>query len=150
MRDIGEASLHFHMEYQRFPIPSGPDTMMRSEGVLILALQGLNELANPRKICFIDLPFTKEGCGGLIDQSGGSSDPPRPEEWTLLDFWGELYYITLDTNDDGEVPNPEASADPVWLANHPQPATLKTHSIIFSSGPDRDPETWDDNICSWR
>ncbi len=148
IRDLGEASLHFHMEYQRFPIPSGPDVMMRSEGVLLLALLGLHEPTNPRKIPFIDLPYTEGSYSGLIDQSGGSA--VRPEDWTLLDFWGERYHIILDTNNDGQVPNPESSADSAWLARHPQPAKLKTHSAIFSSGPDRDPKTWEDNICSWR
>ncbi|WP_395736349.1 hypothetical protein [Prosthecobacter sp.] len=77
-------------------------------------------------------------------------------ERVLSDPWGEPYYIVLDANVDSMVANPEFGADQSNYAYaakckaNPSPATLPFNALIYSSGPDRDPKTWQDNICSWR
>jgi hypothetical protein len=59
-------------------------------------------------------------------------------------------------NENNVITNPEFGADqsnPDYAKNYqnyPPSATLPATVIIYSSGPDRDPKTWHDNICSWR
>ena len=102
---------------------------------------------NPKKIKFIDLLIAKNHKFGLW-QDGN--------EWVLSDFWDEPYYIILDTNDDKVIANPEFGADQSEskyaekCRNNPPPPTLPSEVITYSSGPERDPKTWHDNICSWR
>lgn len=104
-------------------------------------------MLNPREIKYAEFPTARNRKRGLW-QDG--------EEWVLIDFWGEPYYIILDTNDDLEIANPEFGArasDPKQAdfdLKHPQPKMLPLTTAIYSSGPDRDPKTWNDNICSWR
>ena len=132
---------HFHVEYRAFPVPPGAptdkDLEARSRGALLAALLGDNH----RKIKFVDFPEAGVRRYGLSQEN---------QEWKLTDHWGEPFYLILDTNSDGEVPNPEASADAEWLKKQPQPATLTTPNAVYSSGPDRDPKTWQDNVTSWR
>ena len=102
---------------------------------------------NPRKIKFIDFLVAKARKHGLW-QDG--------DEYVLSDLWGEPYYIVLDTNGDNVITNPEFGADqsdPKYAEkcrNSPAPPTLPSRVLIYSSGKDRDPKTWSDNICSWR
>jgi len=65
------------------------------------------------------------------------------EEWVLSDLWGEPYYIVLDTNEDNMIANPNLGAAKSL-------SQIPARIIIYSSGKDRDPKTWHDNICSWR
>ena len=77
-------------------------------------------------------------------------------DWVLTDRWGEPYYIVLDTNRDGTLTNPEFGAAVLdtnyakRVESEPPPAELKDIVAIYSSGADRDPKTWHDNITSWR
>ena len=68
----------------------------------------------------------------------------------LVDGWGSRYFVVVDVDDDGKLANPEAA---VWLekrGDKDAPAVLPVSIVVFSAGPDRDPETWTDNIASWR
>jgi hypothetical protein len=148
MKDLQVALDHFHREYNRFPLTDAKDLMLRSEGDLLLSLLGRHKVTNPRAIVFITLPLAKNDKYGLIEASTAS--PQSNSSLKLHDHWGEKYYLALDTNNDGEVANPEVGADAEWLAKKKPPATLKTGAAIYSAGPDRDPKTWEDNITSWR
>ncbi len=140
----------FEVDYAHFPIPAsdwhGPDVSLRTRGLILPALLGQDATLNPRDIKFIDFPNAVDHKSGFW-QDGA--------EWVLSDPWGEPYFIVLDTNKDGTVANPEFGADqsnPDYAAKcktNPPPATLPLNALVYSSGPDRDPKTWLDNICSW-
>jgi hypothetical protein len=152
MKDLKISFEAFEIEYEEYPIAlavgKNEDSALRSRGPM------LNELSlfdgakhNFKKIKFLDLPAAKDRKYGLW-QDG--------DEWVLSDLWGEPYYIILDTNGDNMIANPEFGADqsdPDYAKrcrSSPPPPTLPSRVIIYSSGPDRDPKTWSDNICSWR
>ncbi len=61
----------------------------------------------------------------------------------LVDPWGEPYYYVMDLNRDGKIPNP----DPRDNKANP---FIETSVIMMSAGPDHDPNTWDDNVLSWK
>lgn len=137
LKDIQVAITSYETDYGHFPIPEsdwhGPDVSIRTRGPMLTALSGSNTTLNPREIKFIDFPAAKNRKDGLW-QDGA--------EWVLSDLWGEPYYIVLDTNKDDWVANPEPATKYI-------PVMLPVNIIIYSSGPDRDPKTWQDNVCSW-
>ena len=150
MKDIQVALRYFKTEYGRYPVQADETKILRSAGVLLVSLMAEHPLSNPRNIKFIDLPFTKEIGGGIIDHAGGADRPPKPENWELRDIWGEQFHVLIDSNEDGQIQNPEAGGKSRWFSRYVPTPTLQTNVAIFSSGPDRDSNTWEDNICSWR
>jgi len=66
-----------------------------------------------------------------------------PPEYSIVDAWGNLYHLRLDTDGDGWVENP----DPNQAADG-QPK-LKKRVIVWSAGKDGYEETWEDNPKSW-
>ena len=151
IKDIKYAVLSYETDYNHFPIPAsdrhGPDVSLRSRGTLLSALTGEDAALNPSGIKFIDLPLAKDRKFGLW-QDGS--------EWVLSDLWGEPYYCIFDVDKDGHIANPEFGADQSdsdyakRCRANPPPATAPSRVLIYSSGPDRDPKTWSDNVCSWR
>ncbi|MCB1278837.1 hypothetical protein [Prosthecobacter sp.] len=158
IKDLHMAIISFQVDWNRYPILtsalSGEDISMRSRGPMLPMLIGdetkpLIPLpsSSPKDIRYIDLPKAHDHKFGTW-QDGG--------EWVLSDPWGEPYFIVLDTNNDNQVANPEFGADqshPDYAKRcqaNPPPQTLSLEVIIYSAGPDRDPKTWHDNICSWR
>lgn len=146
MKDIIVAIGYFRTEYNAFPISSkseDKDVILRSSGLPLAALMGNDKSLNPREIKFVDLPFARPGRFGLIQEAN---------EWRLVDRWGEMFYILLDTNYDNRLANPAQQVPSKWfpwVKGPPLPAVLNASSAIYSSGPDRDPTTWRDNITSW-
>lgn len=129
----------YKLDYNRFPLPATSatklDLSLRSRGPMLQALNGGEAGGlNPKKILYVELPMAKNRKNGLW-QDGA--------EWVLSDRWGEPFYVVLDTNGDGEIANPEGGAEHL-------PAMLPVEVLVYSSGPDRDPTTWKDNVCSWR
>lgn len=153
LKDIRVAIISYETEYGHYPIPEterhGPDVTLRTRGLMVPVLLGREEgrALNPKEIKFIDFPAAKNHKEGLW-QDGA--------EWVLSDRWGEPYYVILDTDKDDQVPNPEYGvrySDPKraeFYQKFPLPKLLPLPVAIYSSGPDRDPKTWDDNLCSWR
>lgn len=118
-------------------------------GTIIECLLGQTGIQNPRKIRFLDFHLAKNGkIHGLVEAYTGNGANPEPVK--IVDAWGMPYFIILDTNNDGEIANPEAGRQTGWFTKLVAPATLQLPAIIYSSGPDRDPKTWHDNLCSWR
>jgi hypothetical protein len=138
MKDLTVATGYFRLEYHRFPVPAPidetQDLFLRSQGAMLPALLAQDDKLNPRKIIFVHLPLAKDQKNGLSQETG---------EWVLVDRWGEMYYLGLDTDGDNRIDNPE----PEGLKS---PPFLSASMIVYSSGPDRDPKTWEDNVCSWR
>jgi len=139
VRDLKIAITAYAVETNRFPIlqsdSPGLDLSTRSRGLMLPILSGQTDaVLNPKTIRFIELPMAKNRKGGLWNDGG---------EWMLGDIWGELYYLVLDTNEDNVITNP----DPDAARALPQ---IPAEVLVYSSGPDRDPKTWHDNICSWR
>ena len=142
----------YQLEYGRLPInkqqPEGGDGKSRSRGVGLTTLMGNEEtVLNPKQLSFVEMRIATNFKYGLW-QDG--------DEWVLSDWWGEPYYLVFDTDENDEIENPEFGADqsdPVYAKRcqtQPPPPTLPGPVIIYSSGPDRDPKSWHDNITSWR
>jgi hypothetical protein len=136
--ELRMAILSYQVDYNHFPIPESAsrstDAAIRSSGPLLPALVGKEATAlNPRFIKFYDGPFDSDSEYGLWHDGN---------EWVLRDRWGEAYYLMLDTNDDNKIANP----DPAAAQTAPE---ISESVLIYSAGPDRDPKTWQDNVCSW-
>ena len=98
---------------------------------------------NPRGIKFIDLPIARNGKFGLVN--------PQPP-YKLVDLWGTVYYVLLDTNGDKQVNNPDlGNSDPKISANtiSPPPKMLPLEIAAYSWGQDLKMQTTDD-VVSWR
>lgn len=104
---------------------------LRTVGDLVTTIIGENDVQNPRKIRFLQAPEAKDDKAGLIKSNGA---------YRIVDTWGEPYYMIFDKNGDGNIPNPHVSSDT---------KTLNASIILYSSGPDKNPATWQDNIISW-
>ena len=140
LKDLQHGLTHFHTEYQRFPmparmaVPTDRDADLRSWAISVPALTGADKSLNPREIRFWDdRPFRVR----------------TGTEVSLTDPWGEPFHLTLDSDQSGKIDNPAADASPAWLAQHPQPPRLRRPVAVFSSGPDRNPDTWQDNVAGW-
>lgn len=98
---------------------------------------------NPKGIKFIDLPIARNGKFGLVN-----AQPP----YRLVDLWGSVYQVLLDTNGDLQVANPDLNnSDPKISANaiSPPPKLLPLEVAIYSWGQDLKSQTPDD-VVSWR
>ena len=128
----------YRTEYNRFPVEalsSGDEhQLQRMQGKILRVLLGEDETLNPRKIVFFDPPLAKDRKRGLYRDEKG--------EPFFVDSWGEPFYFMFDINGEGKIPNPDPRPD--------EPRELGTTVIGFSAGPDRDPDTWKDNVASWR
>lgn len=150
-KDLQIAISIYEGEYQKFPIAAAnktDDIHLRSRGQLvteIVLLEGAK--LNLKQIKFIEPRLAKNRKNGLWQDDA---------DWVISDAWGEPYHIILDTNEDNMITNPEFGADqsdPKYAKKcrlTPPSPTLPSEVLVYSSGPDRDPKTWHDNICSWR
>ena len=149
MKDLQVSMGHFKTEYLRPPVPPSETQFLRTDGVLLQALLGQDKESNPRGIKFIDLPIARDGQSGLTGMKG--NEQTIPVNTTLIDLWGEKFYLLIEADGDNRIPNPERRPEAIYKRQASAPEFLNSSTaIIFSSGPDRDPKTWDDNICSWR
>lgn len=137
MQGIVWSLVAYREEYNRLPVEAVTGTdenvWQRTQGTILETLMANNLKTNPSKIRFYDPLIAKNHCNGIYEDAHGAL--------ILVDPWGEPYYYIMDLNGDGKVPNPDPRS------NHSQPF-LKRPIIIFSAGPDRDPNTWDDNVLS--
>lgn len=127
LKDIEMAVKNYRVEYSRYP---GGEGEIDCAGALLQVLLGTNaEGLNVRQIRFMEPPTARGGKGGLTG---------TPPALTLLDVWGQPYRLSMDTDGDGKVSDPEHPG--MWLA----------HSVIvWSAGADGNPATWADNVKSW-
>lgn len=144
-KDIQVALGHFKVECGKLPVTENEQDILRSDGVLPLSLLAEDAFSNPRESKFIDLPPAKNGCYGLTNLA----DRNKPTSTTaLVDPWGERYFIILESTGDGLISNPEYQGGANATFWHKPPSMIRASSLIYSAGPDRDPNTWEDNVCS--
>lgn len=167
LKDLRNAIGNYQVDYNRYPVSSsvlsssssGQDVQAiptdENSGI-ISALTSITSSSsgssgggsgssnlNPRDIKYIDLPIAKNGRYGLVN-----AQPP----YKLVDLWGTVYYVLLDTNGDKQVNNPDlGNADTKISANaiSPPPKMLPLEIAIYSWGLDMKAQTADD-IVSWR
>ncbi|MBB5039790.1 hypothetical protein [Prosthecobacter dejongeii] len=143
MLDLKESVERFRREYDRFPVLGHSQTLdleLRSDGVFVAALLGRSKSLNPKGLPFYKPSLAKNSMNGLQDLSGGTSDDPA--DLSVLDAFGERYYVLLDLDRDGRLVDPQSRGTD-------NPIYLETTIAIYSSGADNDPKTWEDNITSW-
>lgn len=142
-KDVTAGIKNFQVEYHRYPAPldalPNDDLNIETEGPLLDCLLGADVWGNKRRVVYMEPPVAKSGRAGLEG---------APSHYRLLDSWGNTFRVTMDTNRDNKVANPDArNADPEIQTG--APAMLPTSVIVFSCGPDGRPFTADD-IPSWR
>lgn len=159
MKDVVVGINHYRTEYNRFPInpddATGGDTDMSpflTDGtstpiinILMANTASGSDDMNPRKIKFVDIPFARNNQFGIIDPSSGAGDGTPVQ---LVDIWGLPYSITLDTNYDNRIENPDKQSNDLVISSRAT-ETVSASAIMFSYGKDRQQNTKDD-IVSWR
>lgn len=161
LADIQVAVGHYRTEYNRFPVD--PNNMGGGESdiepfltdgtthptinILMANVDtsGASTNMNPKQIKFLDLPFARNNMFGIIDPSGGANDGTPVQ---LVDTWGLPYKMTMDTNYDNRIENPDKSNVDQNISGK-APQFLNMSTAIYSFGPDRIEFTRDD-ITSWR
>ena len=144
LKDLQIGLMSFETEYGFYPLSEGEtmkdDLEIHTANIrLVGALLGQNLVDNKRGIRFVEFPEAKRGKSGLVEREGGL--------W-LVDLFGNPYRITMDTNRDSRVRNPDLkNSEPriqkdaaEWLPNK---------VIAFSGGFDNILNSPDDTT-SWR
>lgn len=132
----------YFTEYRVYPVEAAGegDVTIDSDHTLMDILLGSDKAAgpggkNPRRVAFYADKAAKpigEGrfrSGITLDADGGGA---------LWDPWGNHYRITLDTDFNNQVENPESPGNGF-------PELI----LIWSAGKDGDFDTWEDNPKSW-
>lgn len=135
----------FYTHYQRLPGTGKADETVRLNqstdvlSVLLGEASGRGS-ANPAGIAFLQPAPAKSGRGGLLEHGEGYL--------SLVDSWGNPFYLVLDRDLDGRVPNPDGqNEDPAISSTAPK--WLRMRAAAFSAGPDGETGTRDD-IALWR
>lgn len=128
---------NYYTEYSKYPLPKGFSggevTPLRTDEILTGTLMATNIDSNPKKIKFLpDLKAVEQGSGPGLMTSG--------EILTVVDPWGEQYYVMMDADYSGDIDNPDTTS-----------GTPKLYQgvLVYSAGEDKDPSTWEDNIRTW-
>lgn len=136
----------YQTEYNRFPVEalasSDPHATYPTRGAILTVLHPDRAstaqvllTCNPHKMVFFDPMPARGKKNGMYDD--------EQHVPVLVDRWGEPYHFALDLDGDGTVPNPDTR-------NNKEQPLIEALVIAFSSGPDRDPNTWEDNVMSWK
>lgn len=130
----------FFVEYRKypdFPSPKGTDFITDSGMLFLSVILAEDKARNPREIPFFaGKPAKSHGRGWRNGVHRGDDGPE------LFDPWGNLYLIVWDANCDGQVANPDAAAAKTT-------PFIPSGVLVWSAGPDGDPDTWADNITTW-
>ena len=105
----------------------------------VLLGNNVNELNRARRAYIDNVPMAKAGVNGITGQDG---------QFSLVDPWGQPYRVTMDTNDDNKIANPDAHNQDRNIsgeASHQMPRSV----IVESAGRDKRFGTQDD-VVSWR
>jgi prepilin-type N-terminal cleavage/methylation domain-containing protein len=134
---IGNSIKNYYSEYSKYPLPpdysGGEVAPLRTDEILTGTLMGTNLEMNPKKIKYLpDLKSVEPGGGFGLLTSG--------ELITVVDPWGEEYYVYMDADYSGDIDNPDTTS-----------TTTKLYQgvLVFSAGEDKDGSTWEDNIKTW-
>lgn len=136
----------FYTEYDRYPLGdrnSKNDITSDSAGELmniLMALDGgISKASNPRRIVFFTGKKARKKWFGPYTKGIKLSTDGKSAE--LLDYWGNLYRVKLDSNGDNRITNP---GDPKTDASE-----LPESVLVWSAGADVDFATWKDNVKTW-
>jgi prepilin-type N-terminal cleavage/methylation domain-containing protein len=126
----------YFAEYNKYPLPAdyGSEVgALRTDEQLTGALLATDPLMNPKRIRF--LPDLKDA-----STTGKNGLKTSGDVATVVDPWGEEYYVIMDADYNGEIENP-----------NPGVGSLKLYQkvLVYSAGPDKDGATWEDNVTSW-
>lgn len=151
IKDLQVAIKSYQTEYNKYPsTTTGSDTKALTDaggGLLPIMLGASGNSLNPREIKFVDFPLAKNNRGGLVGSDTAS--------YELVDEWGQTYRVTMDTNYDEKVDNPDLENDDTNISSGAS-AQLPLGVAIYSLGPDGDPNGKNqmtptkDDITSWR
>jgi prepilin-type N-terminal cleavage/methylation domain-containing protein len=146
VKDLQVAVNGYRTEYNRFPVrdSGGSDTTVTTDlgnSEFVSALMG--EENNPsglnsREVVFIELPVAKGNKGGLRGSEGS---------YELLDEWGMPYTVTMDTDENNKIDNPDAGNSDSTVSSGAS-AVLPMSVIVYSFGEDKMEQTKDD-VTSW-
>jgi prepilin-type N-terminal cleavage/methylation domain-containing protein len=154
MAEIKSGIENYHVDYNRFPIPStamgtigedAPEVLTDGSNSLVDTLMGIPPASsgmpdlNPKHQPYAQFVPANNDRHGLV----GTARP-----YKLNDMYGRPYHILLDTNGDNQVKNPDAANTDAKISQN-VPAHLATKAAVYSSGKDQTPLTSDD-ITSWR
>ncbi|MDB6134721.1 MAG: hypothetical protein JWM59_2964 [Verrucomicrobiales bacterium] len=164
-KDIANAITQYSADYNRLPRPASvsanagadhdADTDTSAAEGLIRILTGKEEVGeaatvqNSRKTNYLEgMKAAKTRTGIRKAEVAGSDkwvsglviEEGSPE---AVDGWGNYFLIRLDSNNDGEVANP--NTDEVADGR----LKLAHRAIVWSAGKDGKWETWGDNLKSW-
>lgn len=141
----------FEIDYDRMPMPTSSvkgtdcDVDTRAEEGLATILKGLDNEQNPREKDYLgELPQAAVE----NEKVGGGWHPETPEALAIYDPWGFAYRVMIDLDEDGQLEDPETWSKPT--EERGKQAKIQQRVLVWSPGRDGDPETWGDNICSWK
>lgn len=146
VKDIQVAINNYITEYNRLPQQGSTESpvMTDQSSNLISVLMGEDSASgqnslNPRGIVFLNANMAKNNRGGLVDNGN---------QLSLIDNWGNPYYVLMDGNNDNKVRNPDVENQDQNISSG-APPQLRTRVAVYSFGPDGKEATKDD-IVSWR
>ncbi len=123
---VASTLLKYQSEYNRWPAPyaSSGEGESDDEWVAMMApAPGSGAVAaNPKRIGFFE-----PGAGAL------------GADGAFVDGWARPFLFQVDLDGDGQMNNPDQSV----------PGQIRARALVWSGGPDGDPETWVDNVKSW-
>ncbi|HWB06356.1 MAG TPA: hypothetical protein VG796_25255 [Verrucomicrobiales bacterium] len=143
---LTNALQQYMLEYDHLPesasASKGVDCMTdtgNEEGVMAI-LKGRDKLKNPKGFDFMaDLKNAKAEGGKHLD-----GITTEGEMVAFYDPWGQPYQISLDLDGDGKLTDPSAGKSTNGALE------ISKKVIVWSYGPDGKPDTWEDNLCSWK
>ena len=148
--NIRNAVEQFHGDYDFLPSPASAakgidcESDTSAEEGLIMILKGMDITQNSRAADY--LGGIKEASdekgkrlSGLVRFVGEDE-----KSAAVVDPWGNYYRVLIDLDMDKTVLNPMEEA----LIDGAMPLLFET-IIVWSSGPDGDANTWEDNVISW-
>ncbi len=145
LTDVELAVNQYFTDYNRMPVAGQSEEPLRlNQGTDLLTVL-LGDVSGPGSANPAGKPYltprpARNGRGGLLEPGGM---PP-----SLVDRWGNPFYIVMDMNFDGRIPNPDASNRDAGISSQ-APPHLRMRVAVFSSGPDGEKGTRDD-VVSWR
>jgi type II secretory pathway pseudopilin PulG len=129
----------YFTEYNRLPGRGSSDETLRlNQSTDVLRIL-LGEGSRPG-VAFLQVKPAKAGKSGLLEHGDNYL--------SLLDHWGNPYFLILDRDRDERLSNPDANNEDRRVSDTASKG-LRTRVAAFSSGPDGKPGTGDD-IVSWR
>lgn len=136
---------NYFTEYNRLPGSGTADETLRlnqSTDVLAILLGDKSVSGHPgaRGPVFLNVKPARAGKSGLLEHG--------ENYLSLLDHWGNPYFLILDRDRDERLSNPDANNEDRRVSKSAQKG-LRSRVAAFSSGPDGKPGTGDD-IVSWR